>query len=216
MARAPLPLGGWGIIRTTQDLRNPNGQKRFRAIAKYRGFDGRTRQVEASGKSKTQAEQNLRRLLQSRALEGRRDELSGMTRFADASSIWLDQQQRLVDQRRRSPGTVDTYRRQLTNHVLPAMGELRLAEVTTPLVDRVLDSVRTGVSGATAKLCRTVISGVMATAVRQGAVTVNPVREVQVIDSRPAKPPPRADCRRALAAPGSVVERSCRTPPRSS
>jgi hypothetical protein len=72
MARAPLPLGGWGLIRTTQDLRNPSGSRRYRAIAKYRAFDGRTRQVEASGKTKTAAEQNLRRILQSRVLAGRR------------------------------------------------------------------------------------------------------------------------------------------------
>ena len=208
MPRAPLPLGGWGLIRTTQDLRKPSGSKRFRAIAKYRAFDGRTRQVEASGRTKTAAEQNLRRILQSRALAGRQGELTGMTRFADASRVWLDQQAALVEQNRRSPGTVDTYRRQLRNHVLPAMGELRLAEVTTPVVDRVLETIRKKVSGATAKTCRTVISGVMAAAVRQGAVVVNPVREVQGIDARPKKPP------RALTAEErmALVERLAADP----
>jgi integrase len=168
-------------------------------MATYRAFDGRTRQVEASGRSKTAAEQNLRRILQSRALAGRQGELTGMTRFADASKVWLDQQVGLVEQNRRSPGTVDTYRRQLRNHVLPAMGELRLAEVTTPLVDRVLETIRKKVSGTTAKTSRTVISGVMAAAVRQGAVMVNPVREVQDIDARPKKPP------RALTAEERIV-----------
>ncbi len=191
MARAPLPLGGWGLIRTTPDLRKPDGPKRFRAVAKYRGFDGRTRQVEASGKSRTAAEQSLRRVLQSRSLAGRQGDLTGMTRFADASDVWLVQQVGLVEQGKRSPGTLETYRGQLRNHVLPAMGELRLAEVTTPIVDRILEAIRKRVSGATAKLCRSVISGVMAAAVRQGAIVVNPVREVQGIDSRP-KSPPRA------------------------
>jgi hypothetical protein len=35
-----------------------------------------------------------------------------MTRFVDAASLWLDHQASLVEQNRRSPGTVETYRRQ--------------------------------------------------------------------------------------------------------
>ncbi|MEO5853126.1 MAG: site-specific integrase [Nocardioides sp.] len=52
-----------------------------------------------------------------------------------------------------------------------------------------LAGIRRSISGASAKSCRTVISGVMSTAVRQGAVSVNPVREVQNIESRPANQP---------------------------
>ena len=65
----------------------------------------------------------------------------------------------MVTEGRRSPGTVETYRRQLKNHVLPAMGEVRLGEATTPLVDKVVGAIKADVSAATAKSCRSVISG---------------------------------------------------------
>jgi len=47
------------------------------------------------------------------------------------------------------------------------------------------------VGPATAKSCRSVISGVMSVAVRYGAIAANPVREVERIESRP-RPEPRA------------------------
>lgn len=90
---------------------------------------------------------------------------------------------------RRSPATVDTYRRQLNNHVLPAMGAVRLAEATTPLVDRVIAAIRTKVSPATAKSWKSVISGVMGLAVRHGVITHNPVREIERIEASPRREP---------------------------
>jgi len=95
----------------------------------------------------------------------------------------------MVAEGRRSPGTVDTYRRQLKNHILPAMGEVRLGEATTPLIDKVIAAIKVDVSAATAKSCRSVISGVMSLAVRYGAITANPVREVERIESRPRREP---------------------------
>lgn len=41
----------------------------------------------------------------------------------------------------------------------------------------------------TAKTCRAVVSGMMQLAVRYGALSVNPVREVEAIESRPKSPP---------------------------
>ncbi|WP_228266097.1 site-specific integrase [Microlunatus elymi] len=95
----------------------------------------------------------------------------------------------MVADGRRSPGTVETYRRQLKNHVLPAMGEIRLGEATTPLVDKVVGKIKTDVSAATAKSCRSVISGVLGLAARYGAIIVNPVRDIERIEAKPKKPP---------------------------
>jgi len=127
--------------------------------------------------------------LQERAFAGRHGDLTAATRFADAADLWLEGLSTLVEQGRRSPGTVETYERQLRNHVLPAMAELRLGEITTPLVERVLGGIRRDISGGSTKSCRTVISGVMGTAVRHGAVSVNPVREVRGIETKPHEPP---------------------------
>jgi integrase len=108
--------------------------------------------------------------------------------------VWLSKVDEMVREGRRSPGTVETYHRQLKNHVLPAMGEVRLGEATTPLIDKVIGAIKADVSPASARSCRSVVSGVMGLAVRYGAIHSNPVREVERIESRSRRAP------RALSA----------------
>ena len=73
-----------------------------------------------------------------------------MSRFSDAADLWLRRVEGLV---REGPARPErqTYRRQLRNHVLPAMGPVRLGEATTPLVDKVIAAIKTDVGSATAK-----------------------------------------------------------------
>jgi integrase len=75
--------------------------------------------------------------------------------------------------------------------VLPALRELRLGEITTPLLDAFIGRLKVEVGPATARTCRSVVSGVMGLAVRYGALTSNPVREVERVEGRP-KHEPRA------------------------
>ncbi|KQZ87679.1 hypothetical protein ASD62_19280 [Phycicoccus sp. Root563] len=75
--------------------------------------------------------------------------------------------------------------------MLPALAQVRLSEITTPLVDSVIRTIKTQVGPPTAKSSRTVISGVLNLAVRHGALATNPVRDVETIASR-AKRHPRA------------------------
>ena len=56
-----------------------------------------------------------------------------------------------------------------------------MAGATTPLVDKAIGAIRSHVSAATAKTCRSVVSGVMSLVVRYGAIAANPVREVEPI-----------------------------------
>jgi hypothetical protein len=69
------------------------------------------------------ATNDLRQKLQNRTLAGRHGDLAAMTRFSDAAALWLTKVDEMVSEGRRSPGTVDTYRRQLKNHVLPGWGK---------------------------------------------------------------------------------------------
>lgn len=190
MPRAPLPLGTWGKIRTRVAHVDAKGAvDRYRAIAQYRGHDGKTRQVEAYGKTVSGAENNLRARLKDRAATSRKGELTAMHRFSAAADLWLARISDAVRQGRRSAGTLDIYRRQLDSHVLPAVGDVRLGELTTPRIDKVLTSIMTDVGAQTARTCRSVISGVMGLAVRYGAIPVNPVREVDRIEVTRKKQP---------------------------
>ncbi|HEX5728154.1 MAG TPA: site-specific integrase, partial [Microbacterium sp.] len=69
------------------------------------------------------------------------------------------------------------------------IGEIRLGELTTPLVDKVIGKIKQDVGPPTAKSCRSVISSVMNLAVRYGAVMINPIREVERIEVRVKKTP---------------------------
>jgi len=130
---------------------------------------------------------------------GRAGDLTATHRFSEAAALWLEKFDAMVDDGRRSAGSLETYRRQLRNHVLPSLGEVRLGEMTTPLVDKVLGKIKKDVGPATAKSCRSVVSGVMSLAVCYGAVKINPIREVERIEVKPRKSP-RALSRSEIAA----------------
>jgi integrase len=190
MARPPLPIGTWGKIRTCVDAVDDRGKPtRHRALATYRDFDGRSRQVEAYGRTRTAAENKLRQKLKERSQKGRTGDLTALHRFLEAATLWIERFESMVTEGRRSAGSLDTYRRQLDNHVLPALGEVRLGEATTPVVDKVIAAIKKDAGPPTAKTCRSVISGVMSLAVRYGAITTNPVREVERIEVKPKKTP---------------------------
>lgn len=89
---------------------------------------------------------------------------------------------------RRRRRRLDAYRSIYRRHVEPAVGELRIREITTPVVDRALGVIKQR-SVAGARTSKIVLSGTMRFAARHGAITYNPVREVARIDSEPTRPP---------------------------
>jgi integrase len=192
VGRAPLPLGSWGRVRFQPGPTVKRGKPTYlRARVKYRDFDGVTRDVEAYGRNKSAAEANLMQKLRERASVKHGGSLSAADSFAVAAKLWIERIEDQVADRSRSPGTLETYRRQLDNHVLPALGSVRLAEVSTPLLDTVVRTIKREVSATTAKSCRSVISGVLGLAVRHGALASNPVRDIERLEVK-AKRSPRA------------------------
>lgn len=134
------------------------------------------------------AERELKTALADRQMPVKRAEITGQTTMDKLAELWLAEIERAVDAGTRSPGTLDAYRSIYRRHVKSALGALRVREVNTPVVDRVLDATKKKtVSGArTAKI---VISGMMRLAARHGAVTINPVREVARIEGTPRHKP---------------------------
>ncbi|SDR08861.1 tyrosine-type recombinase/integrase [Actinopolyspora saharensis] len=184
MPRPPLPIGSHGKIRVY-----PSGAM-WRALTKFRDFDGITRSVERVGKTKAAAQRELKQALTERTSQVA-DVVSPSTRFREVAEQWFNSVQAAAAQGTRSPTTVDVYRSQLDRHVLPALGELRVQEVTVPRVDSFLSTLRNQSGTATAKTSRTVVSGVLGLAVRHGAISTNPIRETARIEEGP-KSAPRA------------------------
>ena len=92
----------------------------------------------------------------------------------------------------RSPGTLRAYRDRLDGQIIPALGNLRVRELTTGVVDRHLRAVRDKHGASLAKLCRTVLSGMAGLATRHDALEHNPVRDAGRISPGKPKRVPRA------------------------
>ena len=183
MARPPLPIGTYGSIRAQKVAGG------YRAFTRFRDHDGVTRKVERNGPTEAAAKNRLREDLRDRAQLGPRDGLNGDSRFRSAADEWIASVEQLATQDLRSPNTVRLYRLNLTTHVLPALGELRLREVTVPRLDRVVQTLQLHSGSATAKIARTVVSGVLGLAVRHGAIPSNPARDIGRISTTPRRQP---------------------------
>ena len=182
MARPGLPLGTYGTISVTASAAG------FTARTKYRDLDGIVRPVKRNGKTKAAAERALKTALTDRQTPSKEREVIPTSTFAKVAELWFVELQGLVDSGQRSPGTLDTYRSIYRTHVKPGMGALRVREITTPLVDRMLSAIKVK-SASRARTAKIIVSGVMRYAARHGAITVNPVREVGRIDSTPVRRP---------------------------
>jgi integrase len=121
--------------------------------------------------------------------------------FAEVAERWHSEVVELARNGRRSPTTVELYRRVLDRHVLPNVGSLLLSELTPPRLDRYLLKTRQARGHAVTKVCRSVLSGVCGHAVRAGALRVNPVRDVGRLEGQPkqARALTLQECRQWLA-----------------
>lgn len=195
MPRQSMSVGDYGRISFSS---LPSGQ--VQALCRVRDDDGETRRVKARGTNQARAEAALKAKIRDR-VKGESEDITAETKIRVLAETWFQS----LD---RAPGTQDIYRHTLDRHILPGLGNLVIREATTGRLDRFLTAVATPtprkvqirsvekevmVGGPTsAKMCRTVLSGMMRLAVSHGAARYNPVREV-------APPPlPRRSENRAL------------------
>jgi integrase len=88
-----------------------------------------------------------------------------------------------------SPVTMEAYRRRLDVQILPALGQLRIRELSAGVLDRHLRAISATHGVATARLCRSVLSGMCKLAARYDALQTNPVRAVSPLGGRVRKAP---------------------------
>jgi integrase len=192
MSRPPLPIGTWGNISTRIEKTDAKGKPvTYLSKARIRDHDGHVRPVTAVGSTKTAAERNLLKKLQDRAKTSQSGALTSMHKITHLIDLWEKKFEERIADGKRSPTSLDTYRRAIKNHIRPALAELRVGEATTQRIDTAITKIKDRAGAPTAKTCRAVLSGMMKLAVRYGAISVNPVREIETIEAE-AKNPPRA------------------------
>jgi len=174
--RPRLPISTFGSIRTTEV-----GAGRFRAWTRFRDWDGQTRQVTATGSSRNAAATALKVDLAQRMRAGdATDSLDAGSPFPMLAEAWLEDLLLDVD---RAESTKEIYERELRGLVLPSFAHYTVREVTVGRVERYLKMQRAK-SYTRAKHSRTILSMVLAFAVRREIIPRNPVKEA----SRMKKP----------------------------
>lgn len=164
--RPPLVIGTWGSVSRTK-----RGCT-WVAYARFRDFDGVTRQVERQGATGRKAEDALLRELRDRIRVPGAD-MSGETRIRELAETWIDG----YAGEGHAYNTVEQYRRVLRLHVLPGLGNYRLREASVPTVERFLNTVLKEAGPGPARHSRIVLKAMFALAVRHGAIPTNPARD---------------------------------------
>lgn len=177
VARPTLALGTHGRVRT---YRVPSG---YRAVCLFRDWDGISRQVGRQARSRGAAEQALAVALRDRQELGRDAEIRPDTKIAVLAEKWFSELEG------RSPSTMQGYRDRLDRHILPALGNIRVRELSVGLVDRHLAAVRVNHGAALAKMTKSVLSGMCGLACRHDALKANPCRDVARISVSTRRPP---------------------------
>lgn len=170
MPRPPLVIGTWGEISRAKQ------GKGWVAIARFRDYDGITRQVRRTGPTGRRAEDALVEALRDRSRVPGAD-MSRDTYIRDLATAWMVE----FESMERAPQTVERYQRVLRSHVLPGLGGNRIWEASVPAIDRFLADVRKNAGPAPARLSRVVLRGMFGLAVRHGAVPTNPVRDTSTV-----------------------------------
>jgi integrase len=175
VGRPPLAVGTHGSISVK---RSSTGS--FRASTRVRDRDGATRQVEAWGGSAAAATRALKLAVRDRARSAGDDDITPDTRVSALAEAWFAE---LESEGRIRPQSRQMYR--ATWRIIePAMGDLRIREVTVSGVERVVKEVLTRTPGRV-KHVRVVLDGVLGLAVRHDAATHNAVRSISRTPIRP-------------------------------
>src|SRR3954468_11029234 len=77
-----------------------------------------------------------------------------------------------------SPMTLQAYRDWLDHQLSPRLGQLRIRELSVGILDRHLRDIADHHGMATARMCRSVLSGMCALAARDARLPHNPVRDL--------------------------------------
>ncbi|AVL96165.1 Site-specific integrase [Microbacterium sp. Nx66] len=177
MARPRMAIGTYGTIHVAEV--QPG---KWRARTRYRFADGKSRQIEKHAPSKAKATAALRHALTTIEAD-RGGELKPATHLRALGQRFLESRRELG----RSEGTLETYGYAVTAHIAPRIGDLSVAEATPERLQKFLNAVEKEAGPGAAKNCRSALSGMLGLAVRNGALSHNPVRELERVTQRKKK-----------------------------
>ncbi len=168
MSRPVQPLGTYGQIAVKKTKAG-----RYTAAARYRDTDGGYIRIEATDSTRQSAINALKAKIASFAATYSDGELNRDTTVAELADFWLAEARTTGNQ---APQTLDDYEDNLRRVILPALGKLRLGELTVGRLDRFLKDLAPN-HPTNARRARVVLGLMMKVAVRHDAIDRNPVRD---------------------------------------
>lgn len=175
--RPRLSAGTYGTINLTEI-----SDGYWRARTRYRFEDGKRRQVERTGESKAKAEKALKDALLVIETPSSAQITKAMT-LSQLADIFIDHKKEVG----RAIRSIDTYAFNANTIIKPAIGQLTIGEATTGRLQAFISKVQKVNGHGSAKGCRSVLSGMMALAVRNDAILTNPVAGVAGIEKPKGK-----------------------------
>lgn len=172
MGRPPLPVGTWGDISVRDE-----GDGLWRASARYRGRDGRTRvysRRRRGGRQGSAAKNALREALGKMQTGDRSGDLKPESRVSDLLEYWMATWKA---EKPRKVNTVRTYERALTL-ASQRVGGLLIAEATTGALEAAVNGVRAANGPATGQQVKGVLNQAFADALRLDLIGANPATGV--------------------------------------
>lgn len=172
MPRPPTEIGTYGEINKSVD-----GAGKAFAETYFRMPTGKLKRVRRYGRSKTDATTRLKARLLTLSEEAFAGAVNPDTRMEVVADLWLAECAIHVGNGTLARGSVRQYRGYVKNWVKPALGELqaREAERLPTSFNALILRAQTERSYDAAKSLRAVLSGICHFAVRNGAMSVNPV-----------------------------------------
>ncbi len=179
MPRPAHPVGTSGKVRS---YRTGAG---WRSRTTVRDYDGKTREIQKHGRTRAEAERLLATAVRDRVFAENANEITRDAKVSVVAERWFAE----LQGQEKSPSTINAYRDRLDKQILPALGAVRIRELTIGLVDRHIAAVKAAHGNSVAKLTKSVLSGVCGLACRHDALDHNPCRDVAKISTTPRKAP---------------------------
>ncbi|RVW03036.1 site-specific integrase [Rhodococcus xishaensis] len=183
MARPPMRIGTWGSITRVEVSAG-----HWYADCRVRDMDGVTRRARrytppgVADKKGAAAERELITHLTERVRVGASDEITTETTIAQ---LWVHYRAELVDLGR-APRTLQRYD-EVASFIRDGLGGVRLREITTQRIDAFLRTIEGTRGPGNAKTTRSVLSGMLSSAVRLGAIQTNLTRDARATTTRHEK-----------------------------
>jgi hypothetical protein len=110
---------------------------RFCARARFRDYDGKIRDIEATDATAPASIRALKLKLRDRTTPND-DEITRETRIIRLAELWIKE---ITAEERLVPQTIHRYQTSLRTHILPALGNLRIREASVGRLDKLLRGI---------------------------------------------------------------------------